>query len=200
MHPETTRGRVMHISVNHLIIIGSDNGLSPGRRQAFIWTNDGISLIGHLGINFREILIEIQPFSVTKLYLKMPSTKWRLFRLSLNVFNTVHAATHDIRFVVLCSDLILTDDIGFNHEVLGLAETPARGTGFSRQNTEGYALGVLTLKASPSGYALGVLTPKASPSGWVFSQAQHPMIKTYNSMSLHCNTAVTVFKLLAIVE
>ena len=96
--------------------------------------------------------------------------------------------------------LILTDDIGFNHEVLGLAENPARGTGFFRQNTSGYALGVLTLKASPSGYALGFLTPKASPSGWVFSQAQHPMIKTYNSMSLHCNTAVIVFKLLAIVE
>ena len=32
-----------------------------------------------------------------------------------------------------------------------------------------------------SGYALGVLTPKTSPSGWVFSQAQHPMIKTYNN-------------------
>ena len=55
--------------------------------------------------------------------------------------------------------------IGFNHGVLGLAENPALGPGFFRQNT--------------SGYALGVLTPKASPSGWVFSQAQHPMIKTY---------------------
>ena len=56
--------------------------------------------------------------------------------------------------------------IGFNHGVLGLAENPALGPGFFRQNT--------------SGYALGVLTPKASPSGWVFSQAQHAMIKTYN--------------------
>ena len=57
--------------------------------------------------------------------------------------------------------------IGFNHGVLGLAENPALRPGFFRQNT--------------SGYALGVLTPKASPSGWVFSQAQHPMIKTYSS-------------------
>ena len=32
------------------------------------------------------------------------------------------------------------------------------------------------------GYALGVLTPKASPSGWVFSQAQQPMFKTYNTV------------------
>ena len=38
---------------------GSDNGLSPGWRQAIIWTNAGILLIGPLGTNFSEILIEI---------------------------------------------------------------------------------------------------------------------------------------------
>ena len=31
--------RVMHICVSKLTIIGSENGLSPGRRQAIIWTN-----------------------------------------------------------------------------------------------------------------------------------------------------------------
>ena len=31
-------GQAMHICVNKLTIIGSDNGLSPGRRQAIIWT------------------------------------------------------------------------------------------------------------------------------------------------------------------
>ena len=35
-------GRVTHICVGKLTIIGSDNGLSPGRRQAIIWTNAGI--------------------------------------------------------------------------------------------------------------------------------------------------------------
>ena len=39
-------GRVTHICVGNLTIIGSDNGLSPGRRQAIIWTNVGILLIG----------------------------------------------------------------------------------------------------------------------------------------------------------
>ena len=39
-------GRVTHIYVGNLAIIGSDNGLSPGRRQAIIWTNYGILLIG----------------------------------------------------------------------------------------------------------------------------------------------------------
>ena len=52
-------GRVMHICVNKLTVIGSDNGLSPGRRQAIFWTNDGVLLIGPLGTNFSETLIEI---------------------------------------------------------------------------------------------------------------------------------------------
>ena len=44
-------GRVTHICVGNLAIIVSDNGLSPGRRQAIIWTNAGILLIGPLGTN-----------------------------------------------------------------------------------------------------------------------------------------------------
>ena len=74
----------MHICVSKLTIIGSDNGLSPGRRQAIIWTNAGILLIGPLGINFSEILIEINTVSFNKMHLKMSSAKWRLFGLGLN--------------------------------------------------------------------------------------------------------------------
>ena len=59
-------GRVTHICVVDLTIIGSDNGLSPGRRQAIIWTNAGILLIGPLGTNFSEIVIEIQTFLLKK--------------------------------------------------------------------------------------------------------------------------------------
>ena len=51
-------------------MIGSDNGLSPGRRQAIIWTNAEILLIGPLGINFSEILIEINRFSFKKMCLE----------------------------------------------------------------------------------------------------------------------------------
>ena len=47
-----------HIFVDNLTIIGSDNGLSPGRRQAIIWTNDVILWIRPLGTNFSEILID----------------------------------------------------------------------------------------------------------------------------------------------
>ena len=59
-------GRVAHMCVGNLTIIVSDNGLSPGRRQAIIWTNAGVLLIGPLGKNFSEILIEIHTFSFTK--------------------------------------------------------------------------------------------------------------------------------------
>ena len=78
-------GRVTHTCVVKLTIIGSDNGLSPGRRQAIIWTNPGILLIGRLGTNFSEILIGIQTFSFKKMHLKMSSAKWRPFCLGLNV-------------------------------------------------------------------------------------------------------------------
>ena len=68
-----------------LTIIGSDNGLSPGRCQAIIWTNAGLLLIGPLGTNFSEMLIEIHTFSFKKIHLKMSSGKWRPFCLGLNV-------------------------------------------------------------------------------------------------------------------
>ena len=48
--------------VSNLIIIDSDNGLLSGRRQAIIWTNDGQLLIGPLGTNFSEILIQENAF------------------------------------------------------------------------------------------------------------------------------------------
>ena len=80
-------GRVTHICASKLTIIGSDNGLSPDRRQAIIWTNAGILLIGHLGTNFSEILIENHAFSLKKMHLKMSSGKWRPFCLGLNVLN-----------------------------------------------------------------------------------------------------------------
>ena len=59
-------GRVTLICVSKLTIIVSDNGLSPCRRQAIIWTNAGILLIGPLGTNFNETSIEIHTFSFKK--------------------------------------------------------------------------------------------------------------------------------------
>ena len=77
-------GRVTHICVSKLTVIASDNGLSPSQRQAIIWTSAGILLIGPLGTNFSEILIEIITFSFKKMHLKV-SAKWRSCCLGLNV-------------------------------------------------------------------------------------------------------------------
>ena len=78
-------GRVTHICVSKITTIGSNNGLSPGRCQASIWTNAGILYIRPIGTNFNEMLIEILTFSFTKMRLKVSSAKWRPFCLGLNV-------------------------------------------------------------------------------------------------------------------
>ena len=77
-------GRGMHICISKL----SYNGLSPGQCQAIIWTNAGILLIGSIGTNFSEILIEIQTFPFKKIHMKMSSAKCP-FCLSLNVLTCI---------------------------------------------------------------------------------------------------------------
>ena len=70
-------GRVTHICASKLIIISSDNGLSPDRHQAIICNNAGIMSIGPLGTKPSEISITIHIFSFKKMHLKMSSGKWR---------------------------------------------------------------------------------------------------------------------------
>ena len=79
-------GRVTHMCISKLSIIGSDNGLSPDRRQAIIWTNAGILLIGTLGINFNDFFFEIHTISFKNIHLKMSSGTWHPFCLGINVF------------------------------------------------------------------------------------------------------------------
>ena len=83
-------GRVTHICVGKTTIIGSDNGLSRGWRQAIIWTNAGILLLRPLGTHFNELLIEILAFSFMKMRLKVSSAKWRPYCLGLNVLKKLY--------------------------------------------------------------------------------------------------------------
>ena len=106
-----------HICVSKLTSIGSDNGLSPDRHQAIIWTNAGIMLIGPLGTNFIEILIEILTFSFKKMRMKVSSAKRQPFCLGLNVLkyfikylqktphNSPVKASYGVPFVSSKSDL-----------------------------------------------------------------------------------------------
>ena len=57
------------------ISIGSDNGLSPNRCQAIIWTNAGLLSVGTLWTNFSEILIAKHTFSFKKMHLKISFAK-----------------------------------------------------------------------------------------------------------------------------
>ena len=79
----------MHICVGNLTIIGSVNGLSPGRCLAIIETNAVILPIEPLGTNFSEILIIIQTFLFKKMHLNMSSVKVRPFCFGLNVLRSI---------------------------------------------------------------------------------------------------------------
>ena len=82
----THSGRVTHICVAKLTIIGSDNGLSPRRCQAINSTNAAILIIVSLGTNFSEILNEIKASLLKEICLKMSAAKCCPFRVDLNVF------------------------------------------------------------------------------------------------------------------
>ena len=105
-------GRVTHICFGKLTIIGSNNGLLPGRRQAIIWTNAGIFFIEPSGTNFSEILIGIHIFSLKKMHLKMSSAKWRPFCLGLSVLRHTWVITsHSFADVITYSCISLITDL-----------------------------------------------------------------------------------------
>ena len=105
-----------HRCVGNLTILGSDNGLSPYRRQAIIWTNAKILLIGHIGTNFSEISIEILTFSFKKMRLEASSAIWRPFCLGLNVLTPwlwydITLATTNVRPVIMWSETLSDHDL-----------------------------------------------------------------------------------------
>ena len=96
-----------HICFRKLTITGSDNGLSPSRRQAIISNNARILIIVPLGTNFIEISSKIHIFSFKKMYLKMSSGKWQPFCLSLNVLRgngsiLLDCYTIHVRWLLAC--------------------------------------------------------------------------------------------------
>ena len=94
----TLWGRVTYICVCKQAIIGSDNGLSPGRCQT-IWANTGVLLIGDLGTNFNAISSKIYTFSWMKIHMQMSSANWWAFCLGLNEFRSQRSKIFP-RFIV----------------------------------------------------------------------------------------------------
>ena len=68
---------------------------------AIIWTNAGILLIGPLGANFSEYLIEILTCSFMKMRLKVSSTKKQPCCLGLNVLKLLMIWSVNYNLVVV---------------------------------------------------------------------------------------------------
>ena len=101
---------VLHICISKLTIIGTENGLPPCRRQAIIWTNAGILLIGPQGTNYSEILIKIHIFTFKKMRLITSSGKWQPFCLSLSVLNKILKVPPDICQMIYIYSIHYDDD------------------------------------------------------------------------------------------
>ena len=84
-------GRVAHICVSKLIIIGSDNGWAPGRSQAIIWTSAVILSIQNSEINLQRNL----------------RGNWNIF-IQENIFENVVSKMVVVLFRPQCAKILST--------------------------------------------------------------------------------------------
>ena len=97
-------GRVMHICISKITIIGPDNGSAP------IWTNAGILLIQTLGTKFSEILNEIHTFSFKKMHLKCwlwngdnsVSASDNVLTVYIHTYNGQKSTCNDLIHIITC--------------------------------------------------------------------------------------------------
>ena len=84
------------ICVSKLAIIVSDNGLSPRRGQANVWTSAGMLLIGPLETIFQSVKFwsKFIHFHSRKCIWKRRLRNGRPFCLGLNVICTMHKEAH----------------------------------------------------------------------------------------------------------
>ena len=108
-------GRVTHICVSKLTIIGSDNGLLAAWYQTIILTNAVILLIASQEKIFREISTEDHTFSFTHMHLIMSSARqWPFFlspHLLGEVINTSYPHNQDIAVGALARTATLAESI-----------------------------------------------------------------------------------------
>ena len=81
-----------HINVSKLNIIGSDNGLSPERRQVIIWTNAGIQstpvISRLLGAKIRERELSGSPV-ISRCRAKATTREFRITDPDTQAFSTL---------------------------------------------------------------------------------------------------------------
>ena len=112
----THGGRVTHIYVGRITIMGSDDGLSPGRFQPIIWTSAKILLSGPVGTNKRNIHwnvnIFIQGNAFENVVCEMVAilsrgrwVKWKRYNPSYRL--RFAAINNRIRIILFCTILCL---------------------------------------------------------------------------------------------
>ena len=151
---------VTHTCIGKLAIIGSDNGLSPVRRQAIDWTNAKILFIEPLVTHVNEILIEILSFSFTKKHLKVSSAKWRPLCLCLNVLNVFLAMTvaRSSAWMIVLMDHNLHGEIFWNknHYIFQFCMIPPHYEMFERPYT-GYWNPLLIKTTTSLSYTFSIM-------------------------------------------
>ena len=89
------------------VSIGSDNDLTPIRRQAIIWNNAGFLSIRPLWTHLREISIKRQNFSFTKMNLEISSAKRWPFcpgEMGKYIYSPQHTPSHICRNICHCKN------------------------------------------------------------------------------------------------
>ena len=95
------------VCVSKQSIVGSDNGLWRGRRQASIWTNAGILSIEHLGTNLSEtgptyytVYSSRFPFGLMNVAASFPSNEilYQMGRNRSNRVSEVHFDQYTLKF------------------------------------------------------------------------------------------------------
>ena len=112
-------GRVTHICVGKQITIGSDNGLSPDRRQVIISTNARLLSIGPLRTYFSENLIKIQQFSLKKMHMltRPPHVdSHRRWWLKTHVLESKHTDNRESVLIIALCDSFRRRNISLNYE------------------------------------------------------------------------------------
>ena len=182
-------GRVTHICVSKTTIIGSDNGLSPGRRQAIIWTNAGILLIGTLGANFSEILIECHSFSFKKMHMKMSSGKWRPSFLGLNVLTNHYSVSAFYSYLAQKYMMIFHDiEISKDTEVFVIKDIPEINARLKpREPRFAYdlflSLSIVTIFVTRHGCALCNISHQWATAMNIANNFRVPLVNNYITIS-----------------
>ena len=100
-------GRTTYICISKLTIIGSDNGLSPGRHQAIIWTIARILLMNASSAKWRPSclgLIELsEHYSLDNGWLQ--DSQWAMIRINNDLNSTVSYCVTRTQWVNNCKTI-----------------------------------------------------------------------------------------------